>query len=446
MWPRLVANKILGKRLSNNNFVADFPGDAKTCGLLDISSLGQPSLRGNTILNQREDNLHDYNVFVSTWNVGGVAPQENLDIAGLLDTPNNICEIYVFGFQEIVPLRASNVLGSENSKISMKWNSLIREALNKKIQYCLEKQEYNRKQLGIRAQKPSFIEDEKTLFQSSTIPEDFRCIICKQMVGILISVWIRSDLRPYVRHPSVSCVGCGIMGCLGNKGSVSVRFQLHETSFCFVCSHLASGGREGDEKLRNSDVAEIFSRTSFHRRPSLDLPRNILDHDRVILLGDLNYRVSLPEATTRLLVDRKEWDALLDNDQLRMGLRNGQVFEGWHEGLIKFAPTYKYCLKSNVYSGCAEGQKGGKWRAPAWCDRIIWYGEGLEQHLYTRGESNLSDHRPVKAMFTAEVQVSSTIKGLQKFFLSERFDQITTKSEKTLSDRYLCKSRSGFKF
>ncbi|KAJ6689496.1 hypothetical protein OIU85_005862 [Salix viminalis] len=416
MWPRLVANKILGKRLSNNNFVADFPDDAKTCGLLDISSLGQPSLRGNTILNQREDNLHDYNVFVSTWNVGGVAPQENLDIAGLLDTPNNICDIYVFG-----------------------------EALNKKIQYCLEKQEYNRKQLGIRAQKTSFIEDEKTLFQSSTIPEDFRCIICKQMVGILISVWIRSDLRPFVRHPSVSCVGCGIMGCLGNKGSVSVRFQLHETSFCFVCTHLASGGREGDEKLRNSDVADIFSRTSFHRRPSLDLPRNILDHDRVILLGDLNYRVSLPEATTRLLVDRKEWDALLDNDQLRMGLRDGQVFEGWHEGLIKFAPTYKYCLKSNVYSGGAEGQKGGKWRAPAWCDRIIWYGEGLEQRLYTRGESNLSDHRPVKAMFTAEVQVSSTIKGLQKFFLSERFDQITTKSEKTLSDRYLCK-RSGFKF
>uniref|UniRef100_A0A6N2NEJ9 Inositol polyphosphate-related phosphatase domain-containing protein n=1 Tax=Salix viminalis TaxID=40686 RepID=A0A6N2NEJ9_SALVM len=420
MWPRLVANKILGKRLSNNNFVADFPDDAKTCGLLDISSLGQPSLRGNTILNQREDNLHDYNVFVSTWNVGGVAPQENLDIAGLLDTPNNICDIYVFGFQEIVPLRASNVLGSENSKISMKWNSLIREALNKKIQYCLEKQEYNRKQLGIRAQKTSFIEDEKTLFQ-------------EQHYSLKTSVWIRSDLRPYVRHPSVSCVGCGIMGCLGNKdtGSVSVRFQLHETSFCFVCTHLASGGREGDEKLRNSDVADIFSRTSFHRRPSLDLPRNILDHDRVILLGDLNYRVSLPEATTRLLVDRKEWDALLDNDQLRMGLRDGQVFEGWHEGLIKFAPTYKYCLKSNVYSGGAEGQKGGK------CDRIIWYGEGLEQRLYTRGESNLSDHRPVKAMFTAEVQVSSTIKGLQKFFLSERFDQITTKSEKTLSDRYL---------
>ena len=52
--------------------------------------------------------------------------------------------------------------------------------------------------------------------------------------------------------------------------------------------------------------------------------------------------------------------------KLRMGLVKGQVFEGWQEGLIKFAPTYKYCLKSNVYFGCAEGQRGGKWRAPAW--------------------------------------------------------------------------------
>jgi hypothetical protein len=63
---------------------------------------------------------------------------------------------------------------------------------------------------------------------------------------------------------------------------VSVRFRLHETSFCFVCCHLASGGREGDEKYRNSNVAEILSRTRFPRSPSLDLPLKILDHEYVI--------------------------------------------------------------------------------------------------------------------------------------------------------------------
>jgi len=60
---------------------------------------------------------------------------------------------------------------------------------------------------------------------------------------------------------------------------VSVRFVLHETSFCFVCGHLASGGREGDERHRNSNVSEIFSRTSFPKGPLLDLPTKILDHE-----------------------------------------------------------------------------------------------------------------------------------------------------------------------
>ncbi|KAJ6890833.1 LOW QUALITY PROTEIN: type IV inositol polyphosphate 5-phosphatase 9-like [Populus alba x Populus x berolinensis] len=423
MWPRLVTKKILGERLrSNNNFVADFPSNAEASSLLDISSLGPPSLSENNILNQRKHNFQNYKVFISTWNVGGIAPQDDLDIADWLDTPNNMCDIYVFGFQEMVPLRASYVLGSENSKISMKWNSLIREALNKKIQHCLEKQQYNNK-LG---RKQETAEDEKAIFESS-IPEGFRCVISKQMVGILISVWIRSDLRPYVRHLKASCVGCGIMGYLGNKDLCQLDF-IYMKQASALCSSSFRRQR-GDEKHRKTDVAEIFSRTSFPRGPS-----------RVILLGDLNYRISLPEATTRLLVDRKEWNALLENDQLRMELMSGQVFEGWREGLIKFAPTYKYCLNSNVYFGCVEGQKGGK------CDRIIWHGEGLQQRLYTRGESNLSDHRPVKAIFTAQVEVSSTLKGLQKFFLSERFDQITTKFDQmSSSDKFRCRGRSSFK-
>lgn len=34
------------------------------------------------------------------------------------------------------------------------------------------------------------------------------------------------------------------------------------------------------------------------------------------MLGDLNYRISLPEETTRLLVEKKDWDSLLENDQV----------------------------------------------------------------------------------------------------------------------------------
>uniref|UniRef100_A0A453H1E6 Inositol polyphosphate-related phosphatase domain-containing protein n=1 Tax=Aegilops tauschii subsp. strangulata TaxID=200361 RepID=A0A453H1E6_AEGTS len=41
------------------------------------------------------------------------------------------------------------------------------------------------------------------------------------------------------------------------------------------------------------------------------------------------------------------------------------------------------------------------------CDRILWYGRGLNQLCYVRGESRFSDHRPVYSIFTAEVKLPS---------------------------------------
>ena len=38
------------------------------------------------------------------------------------------------------------------------------------------------------------------------------------------------------------------------------------------------------------------------------------------------------------------------------------------------------------------------------CDRILWYGRGLTQLSYVRGESRFSDHRPVCGVFLAEVE------------------------------------------
>ena len=78
------------------------------------------------------------------------------------------------------------------------------------------------------------------------------------------------------------------------------------------------------------------------------------------------------------------------------------------------------------------------------CDRIIWYGKGLKQHLYTRSELKVSDHRPVKAIFTAEVGVLQTLKGFQSFFLSDRIERLSSHLELSSSDDILCKGRSSF--
>lgn len=112
----------------------------------------------------------------------------------------------------------------------------------------------------------------------------YKLMASKKMVGVFISVWMKKELlRKYcVSNVKVSSVACGIMGYLGNKGSVSVSMSIEGTSFCFIAAHLASGEKTGDERRRNYQVSEIFRRTSFPRSAKDDdnpHPLTILGHE-----------------------------------------------------------------------------------------------------------------------------------------------------------------------
>lgn len=75
------------------------------------------------------------------------------------------------------------------------------------------------------------------------------------------------------------------------QGSISVSLTLRGgAALCFVCTHLASGEKDGDEVRRNSDVAEILKRTRFAqpnsaplrfpcRQPAAMSPETILEHE-----------------------------------------------------------------------------------------------------------------------------------------------------------------------
>lgn len=101
----------------------------------------------------------------------------------------------------------------------------------------------------------------------------YKLMASKKMVGVFISVWMKKELlKKYcVSNVKVCSVACGIMGYLGNKGSVSVSMSIEGTSFCFIAAHLASGEKIGDEGRRNHQVSEIFRRTTF--------PRSAKDND-----------------------------------------------------------------------------------------------------------------------------------------------------------------------
>ncbi|KAK6141354.1 hypothetical protein DH2020_024904 [Rehmannia glutinosa] len=380
--------------------------------------------------------VNNYKIFVATWNVAGKSPPNYLNLEEWLPT-SPPADIYVLGFQEIVPLNAGNVLGTEDNGPARKWLALIRKTLNslpgnsgscrtpspvpdpiveldddfegsnrektssffhrrsfqslsrsmrmtdndismqhprldRRFSVC-DRVMYGNRQSDYydpNARWDGSSDDENdspyahynspVSYNYSVSMEDRErqlgqsryCLVAsKQMVGIFLTVWIKSDLRDAVRNLKVSCVGRGLMGYLGNKGSISISMSLHQTSFCFVCSHLTSGEKDGDELRRNSDVMEILRKTRFprvHDAGDENSPQTILEHDRIIWLGDLNYRISLSYRCAKALVEMRNWRAL--------------------------------------------------------CDRILWYGRGLQQLSYVRGESRFSDHRPVYSIFLAEVE------------------------------------------
>ncbi|KAL2523466.1 DNAse I-like superfamily protein [Forsythia ovata] len=364
---------------------------------------------------------NDLRVFVGTWNVAGRSPVGSLAVD--LDEWLNLkdaADIYVLGFQEIVPLKAKTVIGAEDSTEATNWNLLIGKTLNDKygcpwltpLVNPIATENYHKEGIFDSERQPS-------ISGQTTIPmreqqnqcSKYKLMASKKMVGVFISVWMRKGLleKYNIAGVKVCSVACGIMGYLGNKGSVSVSLSIDGTSFCFIAAHLASGEKKGDEGRRNHQVSEIFRRTYFPRLPedgdSL-LPLTILGHDRIFWFGDLNYRLYLEDNLARHLIRQQDWTALQKFDQLREELDDGGVFQGWKEGNIEFAPTYKYSSSNcNRYSGGIPSRAGEKQRTPAWCDRILWYGKGVRQLSYFRSESKFSDHRPVSALFCTRIEV-----------------------------------------
>ncbi|KAI5594523.1 hypothetical protein BDE02_03G078200 [Populus trichocarpa] len=519
-------------------------------------------------------NTKDVRVTIGTWNVAGRLPNEDLDIDCWL-CPEEPADIYIIGFQEVVPLNAGNVLGAESSRPIPKWEAIIRRTLNKSHQAeskhkCFSappspvlrtssvadeladeladevdslplevmNEEYIEaadgcesdilefgKAIGIgknlhlkrvygidcdskldwpehslaatpqvissnsklrrvssssarigfnwsenpslfspqhialnrsglkrshqssgnlgsmwlereqrhevpevpevpevidsfsevsdwlsEAEDDTFLEVPSEQYYSEIIKDNddprpkYVRIVSKQMVGIYVSIWVRKRLRRHINNLEVSPVGVGLMGYMGNKGSVSVSMSVFQSRLCLVCSHLTSGQKDGAEQRRNADVCEIIRRTRFSSILDTNQAQTIPSHDQIFWFGDLNYRLNMLDTEVRKLVAMKQWDELINSDQLSKELCGGRVFEGWKEGAINFPPTYKYEINSDTYVG-ENPKEGEKKRSPAWCDRILWLGKGIKQLSYKRSELRLSDHRPVSSMFLVEVEV-----------------------------------------
>lgn len=337
-------------------------------------------------------------VWVGTWNVNSqTCFPASLDSWIL----NEDYDVFVFGFQELDTSTEAYIV--QDSKREGEWSILI----------------------------------EKSLKSHSKIAS-------KQLVGMLILVYVKTSHEKYVSQVRVASLGTGLLGMMGNKGAVAVRFMFKDSHFCFVNSHLAADSTMVDK--RNQDFKDICNKLEFSLHTLKDFEEYCLhfpwipvdwsnigldslgkthlsifdveyvlvsfyNNSHLIWLGDLNYRVSVSEEYAKEAVRSSQFENLLVSDQLSQEIKAQRAFQTFKEGKITFPPTYKFeAGTNNYYNGYSSGliKFSEKQRTPSWCDRILWHqnpqhlqDESWLSLLWYESALNLmmSDHKPVMALF-----------------------------------------------
>nr|XP_025041896.1 synaptojanin-1 isoform X1 [Pelodiscus sinensis] len=391
---------LLGNTL--NSDLAD-----KARALLTTSSLrvSEQSLQSASVkvLKGMCENFYKYSkpkkirVCVGTWNVNGgkqfrsIAFKNQTLTDWLLDAPklagiqefqdrrSKPIDIFAIGFEEMVELNAGNIVNASTTNQKL-WAAELQKTISRDNKYVL--------------------------------------LASEQLVGVCLFVFIRPQHAPFIRDVAVDTVKTGMGGATGNKGAVAIRMLFHTSSLCFVCSHFAAG--QSQVKERNEDFIEIARKLSF------PMGRLLFSHDYIFWCGDFNYRIDLPNEEVKELIRQQNWDSLIAGDQLVNQKNAAQIFRGFIEGKITFAPTYKYDLFSDDYD------TSEKCRTPAWTDRILWrrrkwpfdrsaedldllnasfqdesnilytWNPGTLLH-YGRAELKTSDHRPVVALIDIDI-------------------------------------------
>lgn len=161
---------------------------------------------------------------MGTWNLNAKPPRGESLTPWLSFKGLNNPDIFVLGLQELVELSAKQVMSTSGEE-RLLWENLILRTLNKADRYVLLRSE--------------------------------------QLVGACLGIFVKPELIPHISNVDVCVAKTGFSGMAGNKGGVSIRLDLYDSSFCFICAHFAAGQKNLDD--RNRDYATITKETSFNQ-------------------------------------------------------------------------------------------------------------------------------------------------------------------------------------
>jgi phosphatidylinositol-bisphosphatase len=326
--------------------------------------------------------FEDVNVFVASYNIGGC------DVSLFPDFPqvfqlegNQLPEIFVFGFQEIVDLHPKKLLVSSEPIINA-WLLNLQAFIN----------------------SPACYPGHKGPFK------EYQLVTHHVLFGLMCCVFTTTALKPRITKVSVDIVKTGIAGTVGNKGATIIKFNHDDTSLVFINCHLEAGQTNAQDRLTNlSDIhTKAFQQLGLGRK----IEGRIEKYDYRFLFGDFNSRTNMSYQEALVHVDaiqrqreaKEEPIALrnfLNSDQLNNLRSQSEFLCKYTEGDITFLPSYKYDIGTQVYD------TSKKMRVPSYCDRIMIWGPKnykVRQAFYKRRELLQSDHRPVAAYYTVTVK------------------------------------------
>eukprot|EP00003_Mantamonas_plastica_P024049 TRINITY_DN4435_c0_g1_i5.p1 TRINITY_DN4435_c0_g1~~TRINITY_DN4435_c0_g1_i5.p1 ORF type:complete len:739 (+),score=291.14 TRINITY_DN4435_c0_g1_i5:489-2705(+) len=235
--------------------------------------------------------------------------------------------------------------------------------------------------------------------------DKFVTVASFSMWAIRLIVLLRKDKMNKVTNVQKASVGTGLANVAGNKGAVGISFNLNETSLCFVCSHLAAHQTKIAD--REEDYIQIIRNLKLGPNDDQELVPAKFHH--LFFFGDLNYRIDMPRQSVISLIENKEYDILLKSDQLLTVRENNELYGGFDEGAIEFAPTYK------MVRGETQQYEEKKERIPSYCDRIMWLTmPGFLDHMQMMEYDSApgvmsSDHKPVFASFEMATVLGETL-------------------------------------
>lgn len=284
--------------------------------------------------------------------------------------------------------------------------------------------------------------------------EGFQIVAHNQLLGMMILVIAADSIADKLSRVQISTTGTGLFGIWGNKGAASVRVRIGEDEsvgiegreLVFVNCHLAAGeGKPGvdrrrwelqeiERKLEISGLVEdlegnevLFDDTIIPEDEEAEgLPpsrKGSMNYDRrtfkenpnepalYFVLGDLNYRVALDPEMVIQFVSERDYETVLNHDQLSQQIIERKVFPGFEEPRIKFPPTYKYAVGTDDFDDTKPGNSD-RARAPSYTDRILYSKNKDVKPLEYKSlmKYRISDHKPVFATFEVSCKLVDPVK------------------------------------